>query len=387
MLNKKYLRSVAITKNIRKPRESFEGENKNNNNEFLFINILKIIAAFIIVLYHYRHFAIYAYADENMPIPFSHDFKLIYQYGLYMVELFFWISGFTLMRAYYDRIHTGSLGFAGKGGYIWRRLKKLYPIYFISTAWAVLIQFATYFMLGDFSFNLSSMNLVDVITSFLMIHSGYAAARVTFNVPAWFMAPLFFNYILFFFLSRIRSKRNFVMSYCAVVLLSYFALQNKYAFPIFNDRMCRGLLSFGTGVLCMIIFEHFFQNKQSEMKAISFLAGEAAVCFLIHKGLGGNLYISIPLLAVPLLIGYLYNSRLCQSVMRLKPVKLISRCKLAYPMFLSHYPIMETIYFVDRKFNLKIDYADKFTFFLYLITVLACSWTIERANSKIRRIT
>ena len=88
------------------------------------LNALKFFAACMIAfVWHYQHF------KPQNGSPFASIFKFGYKEGWLMVELFFALSGFGMFLGYAEKIRKRQISF---GEYILKRLKKLYPIFFLT---------------------------------------------------------------------------------------------------------------------------------------------------------------------------------------------------------------------------------------------------------------
>jgi peptidoglycan/LPS O-acetylase OafA/YrhL len=109
----------------------------------------RAVAAILVVLYH----------GGRMLQPYLGDILLarFFQYGNAGVDFFFVLSGFIIFF-----VHAGDIGRPARlGHYLFRRLTRIYPIYWIATAFAIVVFIAR----GD----TASLTLHRVVSSVLLL--------------------------------------------------------------------------------------------------------------------------------------------------------------------------------------------------------------------------
>lgn len=102
-------------------------------------------------------------------------------------SLFFLISGFLFAYSYRDRIRSGSVSF---GDFLLRRMQKLYPLYLITNAAALVI--------CGLQYGISALPLKKTAFTVLLQMGGGLDRGVPYNAPTWFLSALFVCYILFY---------------------------------------------------------------------------------------------------------------------------------------------------------------------------------------------
>lgn len=114
------------------------------------INAYKGIAAVAIAyFYHYKN----EFGGEKPGVTLlqtwsGHNFlSNIYLYGYLGVELFFVISGFIMYYAYFAKIHSGSVKFSA---FFFKRISKIFPLFWITTAVALVVQQYNYMKYGEY---------------------------------------------------------------------------------------------------------------------------------------------------------------------------------------------------------------------------------------------
>ena len=105
---------------------------------FYALDILRAVAAFAVVIYHWAHFMPpFLQANTGGELPFAQVLGSIYAGGYRAVPLFFTLSGFVFFWLYADQVSSKSLG-------AWRftvlRFSRLYPLHFFTLLVVVVMQ-------------------------------------------------------------------------------------------------------------------------------------------------------------------------------------------------------------------------------------------------------
>lgn len=121
-------------------------------------------------------------------------------------SMFFILSGFLLSMGYKDRIQTHAIPFRT---YLLRRLKKMYPMYILSNAAALVIEIVRY--------GVSAINVENLVFTLLLV-------RAPYNRPTWFLCALFVCYILFFGISYFAKSSTHYLIYITVGIITGYTL-------------------------------------------------------------------------------------------------------------------------------------------------------------------
>ncbi len=105
---------------------------KNNGDKLIGLELVRFIAAFAILIWHYKHFTYF----ENKPVdfflelqPFFSKLSFFYIYVLYGFQIFWCVSGFIFFWKYKDLIVRKEI--SGREFFL-LRFSRLYPLHFIT---------------------------------------------------------------------------------------------------------------------------------------------------------------------------------------------------------------------------------------------------------------
>ncbi len=207
--------------------------------EYKELNGIKGISALVIAcLYHYRNICSVACGKEYV----FEDVLIIdwfSKYGLFLVELFFIISGFLFVHAYEDKIAKKSLKFEQ---FMLGRIIRIYPSMILSTSFLFLLESIWYKQNG---YNLITQSTV---WSYILNITGFQcwiSNILVLNGPVWYISVLMFCYIVAFIIAK--TCRSFI--YLIPVIMSFgisYAGVNTF---IFNEYIARGMRAFFIGCI------------------------------------------------------------------------------------------------------------------------------------------
>jgi peptidoglycan/LPS O-acetylase OafA/YrhL len=174
-----------------------------NNDRLIGIELLRFLAAFAVLVWHYQNFLIGSPGHpELVPAaqPLSFLLAPLYAYGNSGVELFWCLSGFIFTWKYTEPIHAGGVSFAR---FIWLRFSRLYPLHFATLLLVAALNAVYFARRGEYF-----MYPVNDLKHFLL-NLGFASywgfqADKSFNGPIWSVSVEILVYFVFFAVSRVR---------------------------------------------------------------------------------------------------------------------------------------------------------------------------------------
>jgi len=174
-------------------------------NKLLGLELLRFVAAFAVLIWHYQHFAYVA--DQAVGFvrtsqPLYGLLQPFYEVGEYGVWLFWCISGYIFFWKYRDAIHDRT---TDGWTFFVLRLSRLYPLHFATLALVAMLQ-PIYFHLNGYFFVYQDNDLRNFLLQLLLAsHWGFDSVP-SFDGPVWSISVEVLVYILFFLLLRFVSK-------------------------------------------------------------------------------------------------------------------------------------------------------------------------------------
>ena len=168
----------------------------NKYSNFDILNVYRFVFIMFIVIFH-------------MYEPFYGAYKglyLVYVHGGGIGNCFFFLSGFLMVHHYYNRISQGEISFIE---YMWRRLKKIYPVYLVSSFIQIL------YIIRIKAFN--AITLQGIILNLSLLTTGWLFDLPPYNNPCWFISVLLLCYCILFFTVKVM-KRNVKYTFITLVL-------------------------------------------------------------------------------------------------------------------------------------------------------------------------
>lgn len=207
------------------------------------LDIIKIVAAVIIVCHHYQQISGIFFSGVNF-------YGGKFSWG-YLVELFFMISGF--LTVYNDRCDEHCIkSFLHK-------CKRIYPMAIFAGVVLIAIVFCYRWEFDEWIFN-EQYGMWNIITSLLLIHQGWIYEMLpAINNPTWYLCVLILCYIIFYLIKAICRKIGICLEkrwilYVIIVLISAYALHTNISLPFFRLSSQRGYSSFFMGcLLCLLV--------------------------------------------------------------------------------------------------------------------------------------
>ena len=219
-----------------------------NIKRFYWLDILRGVAALIVVFWHWQHFFFDGTFNDMMGkiidkshYPLYHIFRPFYGQGWRAVELFFTLSGFIFFWLYSSKISNKEVGFEK---YLTLRISRLYPLHVLTLFVVIIAQYCLYhtkgynFVYNDFS---AGAFLANITLTF-----DWFSSAITFNGPSWSLSVEMFLYLVFFLFCIIKFNRWW---YALPMIFIGYLLRGT-----FLDSMGTGIMSFFAGGCIFYLF-------------------------------------------------------------------------------------------------------------------------------------
>lgn len=306
-----------------------EMESKKKDRVFC----LDFIRAASMIMIFLFHFSAHYISTFNIQGKYVEYFWLYANgdWGICAVNIFFMISGSSLMMNYKDKIDIG--------GFYKKRLLRLYPMFWIAYTIVFLERFYVYK-------NISNIPLYKLLLSIIGMDGYFSYATETFYILGeWFLGAIIFLYILFplvrLLINKFPPKLILMISFICVILVAYFNPFDPRLDPNHNILVC--LFSFIFGMVYFIEI-----NKVSLQKFLICLIGSI---ILIKIKIDVNSVVMMCIQAVFIYNVFAYISYLVEKYIKNIKGLFISLSKYSYAIFLTHHVIL---IWILEKFSNKI---------------------------------
>ena len=328
------------------------------------IDGVKGLAACVIAFFlHYQHF--------SMPpqVPFFNVFRVSYENGFFMVELFFMLSGFGMSIGYVNKILNRQISF---GVYMGKRIRKLYPLFLLSTFIVAVLEFIIHSSSGEL-FVYQNYDLYHLILNLLLLQNGVLETAWSFNSPSWVISVLVVMYVLLYLVCYYSKSISRVVAVFAVLaIVGCVIILSEINAPIVNELMGRGLACFSIGVIMYGIYRNIdlFNAKLLSYCFLFFLAFSYYLFRIQKMEYIGNARMFIILGAAPMIIICILSIKWLNSFLSLKPFVLLG--KISFSIYLLHFPIQCCFKFIDTNI-ISLDFSSWKIWLLYIISTITIS--------------
>jgi peptidoglycan/LPS O-acetylase OafA/YrhL len=320
-----------------------------NKIQFNNLNILRGLAALWIVLYHLK--------DEiylNKYFLFSH--------GFLAVDFFFILSGFVMSSSYLNLSSLKKIII-----FLKKRFYKIYPLHFLNLMF-FLISLVFFEVISNekIIFFHDNFKFDSFIYQLLLINGLGIENQLNWNVPSWAISTQFFVYIIFIFMTKIKSKKinNLFFIFLFLFFLKIFYLKKTLNYH-YDFGIIRNLFEFYIGNL--IFTYRNFLIKKIKILVILFL-----ILLLIYNIMKSEL-IFIPLFAIIIILG------IATKDLKMKYLNYIG--KISYSIFVNQWFIILFLNFLKKDIlNLNLFF---YLFINITLIIIVSVVTYEKIEKKI----
>jgi peptidoglycan/LPS O-acetylase OafA/YrhL len=174
-------------------------------NKLLGLEVLRFVAAFAVLIWHYQHFAYVADKPVDLvrdQLPLYGLLRPFYEAGQYGVWVFWCVSGFIFFWKYRDAIFDRSV--SGWTFFVFR-LSRLYPLHIVTLIIVAILQ-SVYFRLNGYFFVYQNNDIHHFLLQIVMASGWGLEQGDSFNGPIWSISAEVLVYIAFFLMLRFVTK-------------------------------------------------------------------------------------------------------------------------------------------------------------------------------------
>lgn len=295
--------------------------------------------------------------------------EFLYTYGGYMGNYFFFmLSGFLNTHSYKNSIISSNITLLS---FLKRRLIKLYPLYIISNALALLIKIY-------FNGWTNSIRLSELFKVTFLITTGWIDDTYPYNNPCWFISVLFLCYIIVYFVFKLY-QQHIDLYFLLLFLLPLWGyyLENAWlSVPFCYNHNGEGFLNFFIGVALYEVIS-VCGNNVEKIKIGTGLISILLLFLCLHFGFENicdDPRLLFTFIICPFSIFFAIYGKVCNSILCLKPFQWIG--KISISIFFFHSPLL-TIFALNKVyFESQPWYSNQLYVILYFILLLLISTCI-----------
>lgn len=145
-------------------------------------------------------------------------------HGIFVVNMFFMISGFTLTYSGYEKAHLADIRGFGSLRYAFKRMIKMYPLYIICQLPVLVLDLLN--LMRAYSPEGGIFLVKKIVASIFLVQAWSPNSEISlaFNGVAWYLSVTFFLYFAFpFILRQIKKFKN--ISSLIILALALYAFQ------------------------------------------------------------------------------------------------------------------------------------------------------------------
>jgi peptidoglycan/LPS O-acetylase OafA/YrhL len=195
-----------------------------SNNKFYSLEILRFLATFSVVLWHYDHFFVAGVWNEQFVNSFDkssmplHGFlSVFYDRGFWAVQVFWMLSGFIFFWKYSDTVHRKLIG---SWTFFVLRFSRLYPLHIATLLATFGLQYA-YFNLRGTPYIYDHNDASHFVLQIFMASNWFSFQPQTFDGPIWSVSAEVLIYAIFF--AIVSFVRPTALMSVVIVLLDWAA--------------------------------------------------------------------------------------------------------------------------------------------------------------------
>ncbi|GHC66968.1 acyltransferase family protein [Limoniibacter endophyticus] len=298
---------------------------------YRFFEIWRFLAALLIMLYHFSHFA----PPETQWV--KDDLERLRP----LLDLFFIISGFLIFTRYEREVKDVATYLT----YLGKRLARLYPLHLFTLAYFVLVGLAVQVGWSNTGGNPDLFDWSALPTQLLLVHAWGFEDRLSFNFVSWSLSAEWFAYLMLPVI-LIAYRRAGLGGLGLLVLLSFAFLEALVASGVTPFRRWIDIDSWGAyRVFADFALGAFISvlAARSRLRIVSTLYPWIAVmATCVSMLIGMTVYVNIALIALAIFLAAVTEKNrpaVCAYPLFLRPAAIVS-----FGVYLWH-PVVESLMF------------------------------------------
>lgn len=199
------------------------------DSKLIGLEVLRFLAALAVLVWHYQHFWFVGpdlkdFVRAEQPLYFV--FRLFYEWGVYGVQVFWFISGYIFFWKYLGTIHRGTVG---AWPFFVLRFSRLYPLHLLTFLVVALLQYRYHAVTGLFHVYQANDAYHAGLQVFMASNWGLQSGD-SFNGPIWSVSLEVLAYLFFFVFARAFGRSLWLVALTIVVAAVAYQLKAGHVF-------------------------------------------------------------------------------------------------------------------------------------------------------------
>lgn len=263
-------------------------------------------------------------------IPFTSFIRI---YGGVLGNYFFFVSsGFLISVGYRVRIQKHELSLKE---FALKRLYKLYPLYIITNAAALL---ASILRNG-----LSAVHLDNIIFTILLQNGGGIGSKYPYNTPTWFVSALFVCYLAFFFAAYYaKNPTQYTLMVAFGIIWGYSLMIGCISAPLAFAHEGDSFFCFFIGCALAELYSYIREAAHKWLQPVCVVSLILSFVLMMRYGvevISGDSRVAFACVVCPMLIYLALYCRPVSAFLQVRAVQYLG--KISFSVFLWHMVVYE----------------------------------------------
>ena len=316
--------------------------------------------------------------------PYDNILNPIFNMGWYYGNrYFFMVSGFLMCLAYRDRISGQQTDIAG---FVYGRLKKIWPLHILTNAFVLLCIIAMSHGWRE------EFELKMIISTGLMITSGWIEDVFPYNFPTWFICVLLLCYLIFYVISKLYGKHRdlYYVALICMIAWGYILEIKEWSFPFCYHNDGIGFFNFFTGVLVFDLVS-LLQHKLDKAKLRAVRIAGLLVLIALHilfviygiEEVCGDTQFVATLFVLPILLMLATAGGVAERVLACRPLVAVGNSSMY--IFYFHVPVITVYSIVNYYKGYTIRPEEGIIAYVLAIAAICICFTVYDRIRAVRR--
>ncbi len=268
---------------------------------------------------------------------------------------------------YADKVLNKEVSFKD---FILRRLKRLYPLFIVSTVLVLIFELLYCHRVGE-TFIYLNCDIYHIILNLLVLHYGILGTEYSLNGPAWVIPIFLLCYCMMYYVIRTaKTRKHILYKFCFIMVVGSSIVASELNYPLINYQIGRGVTCYSVGAIIYYIYDNKGRFNSYRLGCCSLTI--LLMVYLLLR-FDGTDYLGNPMLAMDLGIGPMIIVSVLfipwQNAVFRNPV-FIYLGKISWDVFMLHFPVQCLIRVLDVYMDLRLDYSSGVVWIAYVLTTL-----------------